>query len=231
MTDPRYWAIVPAAGSGQRMQAKVPKQYLELAGQSVLEHTLALFLDDHRLNGLVVCLHRDDRWWPTLALSRDHRIICTQGGKQRWQSVQHGVQILRQQAQPDDWVLVHDAARPCLHKSDLDNLLITLADDPVGGLLATPVRDTLKRADQQRCVLQTVERQDLWQAQTPQMFRYSVLARALEQLDSHAAVTDEADAVERLGFTPKLVQGRSDNLKITHPADLELADYLLNHNH
>lgn len=220
---PHFWALIPAAGVGSRMRADRPKQYLELAGKTILEHTLACFLDHPQLQGVVVSLALDDPYWPTLACAHDSRIARAEGGRERADSVLNGLQRLTELgAQERDWVLVHDAARPNLARQDLDNLLAELADDPVGGLLAVPVRDTLKRAGSDGRVLQTVDRSLIWQAYTPQMFRLGLLHRALaEALAAEVAITDEASAVEWLGQAPRLVEGRADNLKVTRPEDLD----------
>ena len=220
---PDFWALIPAAGVGSRMRADRPKQYLELAGKTILEHSLACFLDHPQLHGVVVSLALDDPYWPTLACAHDPRIARAAGGRERADSVLNGLQRLSELgAQDGDWVLVHDAARPNLARSDLDLLLAQLADDAVGGLLAVPVRDTLKRAGADGRVLQTVDRSLIWQAYTPQMFHFGLLQRALAQaLAAGVAITDEASAVEWLGQAPRLIEGRADNLKITRPEDLE----------
>ena len=220
---PSFWVVIPAAGIGSRMRADRPKQYLQLAGRTILEHSLNCFLDHPRLKGLVLSLAADDPFWPTLACVNDPRICRAVGGAERADSVLAGLlQLLELGAQPDDWVLVHDAARPNLARSDLDALLSELADDPVGGLLAVPTRDTLKRAGADGRVQETVDRSVIWQAYTPQMFRFAALHRALaDALVAGVAITDEASALEWAGQAPKLVEGRADNLKITRPEDLE----------
>ena len=220
---PAFWVVIPAAGIGSRMRADRPKQYLQLAGKTILEHTLQCFLDHPQLNGLVLSLAADDPFWPTLACAADPRIQRAEGGAERADSVLAGLlRLLELGAQPEDWVLVHDAARPNLARSDLDLLLAELADDPVGGLLAVPARDTLKRVGADGRVAETVDRSLIWQAYTPQMFRLSALHRALaDALVADVAVTDEASALEWAGQSPRLVEGRADNLKITRPEDLE----------
>lgn len=219
---PGFWAIIPAAGVGSRMQADRPKQYLPLAGKTILEHTLACFLDHPQLRGLVVSLAGDDPYWPLLACANDSRIERAEGGRERADSVLNGLLRLTELgAQEDDWVLVHDAARPNLSRSDLDTLLETLADDPVGGLLAVPARDTLKRAGADGRVSETIDRSVVWQAFTPQMFRLGFLHRVLaDALVADVSVTDESSAVEWAGFAPRLVEGRADNIKVTRPEDL-----------
>jgi len=220
---PPFWVVIPAAGIGSRMRADRPKQYLQLAGRTILEHTLDCFLDHPRLKGLLLSLAADDPYWPALPCATDPRIQRVEGGAERADSVLAGLLCLVELgAQAGDWVLVHDAARPNLARSDLDRLLAELADDPVGGLLAVPARDTLKRIGADGRVAETVDRSLIWQAYTPQMFRFAALHRALaDALVAGVAVTDEASALEWAGQAPKLVEGRADNLKITRPEDLE----------
>ncbi len=223
VTLPSFWVVIPAAGIGSRMRADRPKQYLQLAGRTILEHTLDCFLDHPRLKGLVLSLAADDPFWPALPCATDPRIQRVEGGAERADSVLAGLlRLVELGAQEGDWVLVHDAARPNLARSDLDRLLAELADDPVGGLLAVPARDTLKRIGADGRVAETVDRSLIWQAYTPQMFRFAALHRALaDALVAGVAVTDEASALEWAGQAPKLVEGRADNLKITRPEDLE----------
>ncbi|MEE4099938.1 2-C-methyl-D-erythritol 4-phosphate cytidylyltransferase [Pseudomonas viridiflava] len=220
---PAFWAVIPAAGIGARMAADRPKQYLQLGSLTILEHSLLSFLDHPRLKGLVISLAVDDPYWPALPCALDSRIQRVDGGKERSGSVLNALLHLHAQgANDDDWVLVHDAARPNLARSDLDNLLSELADDPVGGLLAVPARDTLKRADSNGRVTETVDRSMIWQAYTPQMFRLGALHRALaDSLVSDVSITDEASAIEWAGQSPRLIEGRSDNIKVTRPEDLE----------
>ncbi len=220
---PAFWAVIPAAGVGARMAADRPKQYLQLGRQTLLEHSLDCFLDHPLLKGVVVSVAEDDPYWPGLPCARDPRIRRATGGRERADSVLNALLLLHAQgAADDDWVLVHDAARPNLARGDLDKLLSELADDPVGGLLAVPARDTLKRADAQGRVSATIDRSTVWQAYTPQMFRLGLLHRALaECLVADVAVTDESSAVEWAGLAPRLVEGRSDNIKVTRPEDLE----------
>ena len=230
MTTPRYWAMVPAAGAGKRMGLAVPKQYLSLAGRPVIAHTLASLLHHPRIDGVAVAIGAGDEWWPTVAaeLNAAKPLRVVTGGAERCHSVLNGLEALSEPAQPEDWVLVHDAARPCLTAGDLDRLIDTLADDPVGGLLAVPVRDTLKQADDAGRVAATVDRSRLWHALTPQMFRLGMLHEALRAaLARGLLVTDEAAAIEAAGFAPRLVEGRADNLKITRPEDLALAEFYL----
>ncbi len=222
-SSPAFWAVIPAAGVGARMAADRPKQYLQLGGRTILEHSLDCFLDHPGLKGLVVSLAEDDPYWPDLASARDPRIQRASGGAERADSVLNALLHLHAQGAADeDWVLVHDAARPNLARTDLDKLLGELAHDPVGGLLAVPAKDTLKRADAHGRVSETVDRSTIWQAYTPQMFRLGALHRALaDSLVADVAITDEASAMEWAGQAPRLIEGRSDNLKVTRPEDLE----------
>eukprot|EP01036_Dinobryon_divergens_P023105 gene23105-31422_t len=233
MSTPDFWVVIPAAGVGARMLADRPKQYLALAGRCLLEHTLDCFLDHPGLKGLVVSLAAEDPYWPTLACSHDPRISRAEGGAERADSVLQGLLRLTELgATEHDWVLVHDAARPNLSRFDLDRLLTELAADPVGGLLAVPVRDTLKRASADGRVAQTVDRSQIWQAYTPQMFRFGALQRALaEALVAEVAITDEASAIEWAGQAPRLIEGRADNLKVTRPEDLEWLRLRWSHKH
>jgi len=220
---PAFWAVIPAAGVGARMAADRPKQYLTLGGRTILEHSLDCFLGHPCLKGVVVSLAVDDPYWPDLPSAGNPLIQRVAGGRERADSVLNALLHLHAQgAGDDDWVLVHDAARPNLARADLDRLLGELADDPVGGLLAVPARDTLKRAGADGRVQQTVDRSTIWQAFTPQMFRLGALHRALaDSLVAGVAITDEASAIEWAGQAPKLVEGRADNLKVTRPEDLE----------
>ncbi len=222
----RYFAIVPAAGSGSRFGAEKPKQYLDLLGRPLIFHTLAALTAHPLIERVWVVLAPDDPYWPRAdwqALGpKLETLRC--GGATRADSVRNGLRAASMVAADDDWILVHDAARPCLTATLLDRLIEQLADDPLGGLLAVPVADTLKRADAGQRVADTVARDHLWQAQTPQMFRYGQLQAALE---NNAAVTDEAGAIEAMGLAPRLVVGDMTNLKVTYPADLALAGLIL----
>lgn len=219
--SPRLWYVVPAAGASRRMGADVPKQYLELHGRSVLEWSLAPFFRDERFAGGAVALAAGDAGWERLPAALRRRVRTATGGAERADSVLAGLRAVP--ADPDDWILVHDAARPCLPREDLDRLIAACAGDPVGGLLALPVADTLKRGEGPR-VAATVPREGLWRALTPQMFRRGLLERALEAAAAAGAVPgDEATAVERLGERPMLVEGSALNVKVTRPSDLALA--------
>lgn len=219
----RHWVVIPAAGRGTRMGGSRPKQYLELAGTPVLAHTLRCFVGHPAVAGIVVALAPDDSDWATLDASLRAAVDVADGGAERADSVRNGLAALAGRATDHDWVLVHDAARPCLRRADLDRLLAELTDHPTGGLLAVPVRDTLKRVVDGQ-VSETVSREALWHAQTPQMFRLGLLRDALA---AHPEVTDEAMAMERAGHAVRVVEGHADNLKITRPEELELAAWYL----
>jgi 2-C-methyl-D-erythritol 4-phosphate cytidylyltransferase len=220
-----FWAVIPAAGTGRRMgDGAAPKQYARLLDRYVLEWSMDALLKRSECRGLVVALAADDEQFATLPASRDKRVVRTTGGPQRSDSVLAGLKALADKVSPEDWVLVHDAARPCLSNDEIDRLLTELANDPIGGLLAIPVADTLKRCDADGRVVETVERTHLWRALTPQMFRYGTLVTALTQARD---VTDEASAIERMGLKPRVVMGSSDNVKITYPEDLERAARIL----
>ena len=222
------WAIVPAAGIGRRMRAKVPKQYLNLNGRPIIETSLARISSLTYVRQIVVMLNPEDTVWPTLGLEQNPKIVCQYGGENRYQTVLNGLRYLSSQAHDDDWVLVHDAARPCVRRSDIDTLFEQIADHPVGGLLGAPVDNTLKRIDGQQEVSGTVDRVDVWNAFTPQVFRFRLLLDALDTVEKgQKTVTDESTAVEALGYRPKMVPGNRDNIKITHPNDLNLAAQIL----
>jgi 2-C-methyl-D-erythritol 4-phosphate cytidylyltransferase len=206
----------------------LPKQYLPLAGRTVIEWSLRPFFARADCAAIVVVLAQDDRRWHQLSVARDPKIMTARGGAQRIDSVRAGLAALSDRAREHDWVLVHDAARPCLTADDLDRLINDVRDDDAGGLLAVPVVDTLKRASDTNRALETVPRTALWRALTPQMFRFGLLKRALaEASDRGRAVTDEAQAIEALGLHPRLVAGDADNLKITVPDDLQRAERIL----
>ncbi len=228
MTEAACWALIPAAGAGRRMGAAIPKQYLDLAGQPVLEYSLRLFLDHPRIRGVAIALDAADERWETLPSAHHPAVLRVAGGVERCHSVFNALEALGRRADADDWVLVHDAARPCLRRDDLDRLISTLEDHPVGGLLGLPVRDTMKAANARGDVQNTVPRAGLWHAFTPQMFRLGPLRQALsEAIAVGQLVTDDASALEIAGLQPLLVEGHADNIKITRPEDLALAHFYL----
>jgi 2-C-methyl-D-erythritol 4-phosphate cytidylyltransferase len=224
----KYWVIIPAAGCGSRMQQAIPKQYLPLAGKPVILHTIEVFASHPLIDGIVVATAADDRYWQKLALPAGKPIIRIDGGDERCHSVLNALDALQEQLVEDDWILVHDAARPCLERSDLDSLMEHLEGRAIGGLLGVPVRDTMKRTDSEHNVYETVDRKQLWHAGTPQMFRYGLLRSSLiRALDNNILVTDEAAAIELAGKKPHIVEGSSRNIKITRAEDLALAEFYL----
>jgi 2-C-methyl-D-erythritol 4-phosphate cytidylyltransferase len=244
----RYWLVMPAAGAGRRFGAALPKQYAPLEGRTVIEWALAPFLEDPRCAHAVVALAPGDRHWAAVAgrlapAGGRSAVSSVTGGEARSRSVRLGLAALETRAAPDDWVLVHDAARPCLATGDLERLLAALGAHALGGLLAAPLRDTLKRAADGTAqppgtapgapvVSATVERSGLWRALTPQMFRFRPLCAALDA--AHAAARlpgDEAEALEWLGERPLLVAGAASNLKVTGADDLTLAAAILRARH
>ena len=224
----RFWAVVPAAGIGARMGGQVPKQYLPLLGRPIIAHTLARLCNHPRISGVMVALAAHDRWWPEIVTQFDRPPLVAAGGEQRCDSVLNCLDALTEHASMEDWILVHDAVRPCLRAEDIDGLMDQLCSDQVGGLLAMPVKDTMKRADGDARISETVSRESLWHAQTPQMFRLGALREAIRRcVDAGRNVTDEAQAMELTGARPRLVQGHEDNIKITQPEDLKLAEMYL----
>ena len=225
---PRLFALIPAAGTGSRFGDTVPKQYLPLAGRPMLAHAAAVLAAHPLIEQVCVVLAPGDTRFHAISWAgmQDKIAPLFCGGPSRASTVYNGLVALADGASGDDWVLVHDAARPCLSATALASLIATLLDHPTGGLLAVPVADTLKRADDTGAVTATEPRAQLWQAQTPQMFRFHVLLRALRHAD-HSVVTDESSAVERLGLKPQLVMGEAANLKVTLSADLVLAELIL----
>jgi 2-C-methyl-D-erythritol 4-phosphate cytidylyltransferase len=227
-----YYALVPAAGSGSRMGTltgrTLPKQYLTLAGKPLIWHALSTLCATPAIRAVFVVLAPDDSDWPAgdMAQFGERLRVLRCGGETRAQSVTNGLRHMVSElgAIDDDWVLVHDAARPCLDVAMIERLMAEVGDDDAGGLLAVPVADTLKLCDEHGRVRQTVPRDGLWQAQTPQMFRHRLL---LDALDFAPQVTDEASAIESLGLTPKLVAADISNLKVTYPQDLKLAEWIL----
>ncbi len=226
----RYFALVPAAGAGSRLASSTPKQYLSLAGRPVLYHTLRQLADHPQVEQVFVVLAPGDSQFRTADWGdlegRMTPLYC--GGETRAASVYNGLLAARDVIGGDDWVLVHDAARPCLSAEALARLIVEVGEDDAGGLLAIPVADTLKRGGGDGRVTATERREGLWQAQTPQMFRYGFLVEALRR-SGPSTITDEAGAIERMGLKPRLVMGEARNLKVTYPQDLELAALILGH--
>ena len=224
-----YWVVVPAAGSGQRMRSVTPKQYLELAGRTVLAWTLDTLLSHPRVAGVVLAVANDDtRWRDAIPAGHAARVRQVSGGLERADSVEAGLDLLARERPADEWVLVHDAVRPCVHPNDLERLVSTLEGDAFGGLLAAPCADTIKQADADSRVGATLDRRLLWRALTPQMFRLAALRAAYARArEADRVPSDEANAMEAAGVAPKLVVGRADNIKVTQPEDLALAEAIL----
>ena len=222
---PDVIAVVPAAGIGSRMQSDRPKQYMTIGQRTLLEYSIASLFSHPAITKVVVALHPQDDQFLTLPLAADPRVITVIGGDTRAESVAAGLGVINDA----DWVLVHDAARPCLHPRDLARLIALTAESPVGGILAAPVNDTMKRATaDRRDIAHTVDRESLWHALTPQLFPRQLLIQCLSRAMSDGAeITDEASALEYCGYHPQLVPGRSDNIKVTRPEDLALADFFL----
>jgi 2-C-methyl-D-erythritol 4-phosphate cytidylyltransferase len=226
----KLWTIVPAAGVGSRMGKSIPKQYLELAGLTILERSIQRLFSCAAINHIFVILHADDHYGLSLLAQFKERVTIIAGGAQRADSVFQGLLAIQADAAFDDWVLIHDAARPCLRPTDVNLLLTALQDHQVGGLLGEPVTDTLKQIRTDRTIQVTVSRESLWRAFTPQVFKFGLLFPAMEQaLQQGLAITDEASAMEIGGYSPLMVEGHSDNIKITRPHDLALASLYLQH--
>lgn len=234
-TPSGVWVVIPAAGVGKRMQTDTPKQYLKINQKTVLEHTISCFINHPDIAGIIIALHPEDPYWNNLNISNlvssKQAIYTVEGGHERSDSVKQALDYLLmvEKAPASSWVMVHDAARPLLSRDDLDKLLAIRHSEKVGGILASPVRDTMKRAvvDSSR-IDKTEPREDLWHALTPQLFKLGELNNALETcFEKGVSITDEASAIESLGKQPLLIEGSSNNIKITQPADFELATLML----
>jgi 2-C-methyl-D-erythritol 4-phosphate cytidylyltransferase len=224
----RCWAVLPAAGTGSRMGAALPKQYLQVAGATLLEHSLNALLGCQQIAGIVVALHPQDKQAAHLPVLQDARVTTVTGAVQRSGSVLAGLDGLSGRAALQDWVLVHDAARPCLQSSDIVRLIEAVMAANTGGILAEPIVDTVKQASADARVVRTLDRATLWRAQTPQMFRFDELRLALRSAQEQGlTITDEASAMELAGYPVQLIAGPSGNLKVTVPADLPLAGWYL----
>lgn len=219
---PRYFALIPAAGVGSRMGAEIPKQYMALAGEPMIRKSLEAFLSCDRIARTFVVVSAEDPLAEHI-VPADGPTVLRCGGASRMESILNGLDALRGEIRDDDWVLVHDAARPGITVSLIEKLIDAVGSDPAGGLLAVPVVDTLKRRGER---LETISREGLWLAQTPQMFRYGLLRKALLACEP-GAVTDDASAVEALGYSPRLVEGHPRNLKVTLPSDIRIAEMYL----
>ena len=229
----KVWVVVPAAGIGKRMQSDIPKQYLKINNMTVLEHTLNCFLFHPDVAGIIVVLNTDDYYWKNIKLSPNHGkpVYTVEGGKERSDSVLQGLDylLLVEQLAEDSWIMVHDAARPCLIEKDIDSLLSIRAKNSAGGILASPVRDTMKRAVSNKNIVSNTEsREDLWHALTPQLFRIGELKDAINTCqEKDISITDESSALEATGKQVELVEGSMNNIKITQQSDFEMATLLL----
>ena len=224
----RIWAVIPAAGVGKRYSSDIPKQYLSLDGMPVLLHSINKFVKLDEIHEILVALNPDDEFWQKLNFSHP-KVKTINGGPERCNSVNSALEELSGRAENGDWILVHDAVRPCISDFDLNKIIEIVHDEDVGGLLACPILDTIKEVGDNLDVLKTIPREGLWSAMTPQIFRYELLKKALNAVsNSGRSVTDEAKAIELIGLTPKIIEGDKTNIKITHPSDMVLAESIIN---
>ena len=231
MNKDKYFLIVPASGIGQRMNSTIPKQYIILEnGLTILDQCLNTILSNDLISGFIVALNKKDSHFKSSDFAKDPKLISiATGGKERFHSVLNALNALDQTAKPNDWVLVHDAVRPCIRKEDINKLIEEVADDKVGGILANRIVDTVKQKNDDGLV-STIDRQKLYIAQTPQMFRYDILKDSIEKaIKSNMHITDESEALESLNYSIRIVEGSSTNIKITTQEDIHLANYFLKH--
>ena len=216
-------AVIAAAGIGKRVGANIPKQYLPLLGKTIIEHSIAPFLNHPDIKKVIVSIAENDLWFAQLPVAKNPKVTVVIGGKERVDSVLCALKVLPE----DSYVLVHDAARPCIKSTDIDKLIYTAVQSKYGAILGTRVRDTMKRSDPAGHITHTVSRTNLWHALTPQMFENKVLINAIENAEFPQQITDEASAMEMAGLTVAIIEGRSDNLKVTREVDLILAELYL----
>ena len=231
MNKDKYFLVVPASGIGQRMNSTIPKQYIILEnGLTILDQCLNTILSNDLISGFIVALNKKDSHFKSSDFAKDPKLISiVTGGKERFHSVLNALNALDQTAKPNDWVLVHDAVRPCIRKEDINKLIEEVADDKVGGILANRIVDTVKQKNDDGLV-STIDRQKLYIAQTPQMFRYAILKDSIEKaIESNMHITDESEALESLNYSIRIVEGSSSNIKITTQEDIHLANYFLKH--
>ena len=228
MTMSKYWAVIPAAGIGERVGSKVPKQYLNLHGKTILEHSISAFIQSDRIAGIVFALHSKDSFFSNLRIPSDNlQIHAVAGGETRAQSVLNALNFLQDHAQDDEFVLVHDAARPCLTLSDLHKLIDQCEVNKVGGILAIPMQDTVKQVEANN-IVGTIKRDKIWRALTPQMFKIGMLRDAIKKsFKDNVDITDEASAVEYAGYKPCIVKGDTRNIKVTMTEDIAIAGLFL----
>ena len=229
MKKDQYFLVIPASGIGQRMNSNIPKQYLHLEnGLTIIDQCLQVLLEIESISGFVIAVDKKDTHFKSSIYSSHSKLISiVNGGTERFHSVLNALNSLKEIAQPNDWILVHDSVRPCIKKNDIDKLIEEVSDDAAGGILSTRVFDTLKLKDTDGLV-STIDRTKLHLAQTPQMFRFGILKKAIEKvikLNMH--ITDESEAIEFLGYSIKIVDGSSSNIKITTQEDISLANYFL----
>ncbi len=230
-SNPKIWSVVPAAGVGSRVGANMPKQYIRVNGMSIIEHTLKKLAACNAIEKIIVALSAEDEYFINLSTVNEYPIHIVEGGAERSDSVLAGLEYLKKIANDNDWVLVHDAARPCILIDDINRLISKLKKHKIGGILGLPVRDTMKRVSKgtmQPEITATLQREDMWHALTPQMFRLGTLYNALHECkNTNLVVTDEASAIEQIGLKPLMVEGRACNIKVTQPDDLQLAAFYL----
>ena len=223
----RIWAVVPAAGVGLRYRSTIPKQYLPLCGIPIILHSINRLLKIKEIKEVFVVLSPEDTFWQKLDYSHP-KLKTTLGGCRRSESVSNALNDLSAKADEEDWVLVHDAVRPCVSQSDIQKLIEAIRNEDIGGLLAYPLSDTIKEVDDGLSVRKTIARENLWSAMTPQLFRYGLLRKAYtEAILTGLSITDEASAIELLGLRPKIIQGKKTNIKMTHAEDMALAESII----
>jgi 2-C-methyl-D-erythritol 4-phosphate cytidylyltransferase len=231
MNSERIWAVIPAAGIGARMNSDIPKQYLKIEDKTILEYSVNRFLEHSKIYKVVVALNPKDTYWEELPFADNPRVLTTTGGKDRVDSVKAALSFIRgSEAAETDWVMVHDAARPCLSSRHIDNLITSKETSPDGAILAVGAIDTIKQANKRQTIEKTIDRETVWLAQTPQFFPLRTLSHAIDSaLNEGQTITDEASAMEFAGYHPSLVIGSRKNLKITEQEDLLLASIWLSH--
>ena len=225
----RLWVVIPAAGIGKRMGVDIPKQYITVCDKAIIEHTVEKFTSRNDLQGSLVALSNSDQHWSTLELSKNNKITTVTGGEERYKSVYNALCSLKNKADDDDWILVHDAVRPCITTSEIDQFIADLDHlNGIGGILALPCFETMKKANTNHEIEETIDRKFIWHAQTPQMFRYKKLFLAIEKImNENIFITDEAMAMELAGYKPMLIQGTHSNIKITDQNDLKYLESFL----
>jgi len=224
----KYWVVIPAAGIGRRMGGDIPKQYVSVNGKTIVEHTIDNFIGRKEIENICIAISESDKFWSALPISKNKKMITTIGGNERYESVYNGLCALKDKANNDDWVLVHDAVRPCLKKSIIDRLITDINSNDVGGILALPCFETMKKVNNNRHIEETINREIIWRAQTPQVFKYKKLLLAIENaINENIHITDEAMAMELLNYKPIVIMGDEKNIKITHQTDLKHLELFL----